>query len=152
LLAVSLLLHAAEHGNPDALGALGYMFEMGRGIPQSDIDAELSAHLGYEKGAPSGRGTGNSRNGFSEKTVLSEDGEIAIAVPRDRNGTFEPVIVPKGERRIEGFDDRIISLYARGLTVREIQGHLQELYGIEVSLDLISRVTDAVLEEVREWQ
>jgi transposase-like protein len=109
-------------------------------------------HLGYEKGNPAGRGTGNSRNGYSEKTVLTEDGAIDIAVPRDRNSTFEPVIVPKGERRLDGFDERIVSLYARGMTVREIQGHLQELYGVEVSPDLISRVTDAVLEEVREWQ
>jgi transposase-like protein len=84
--------------------------------------------------------------------VLTEDGALAIAVPRDRNSTFEPVIVPKGERRLDGFDDRIVSLYARGMTVREIQGHLQELYGVEVSPDLISRITDAVLEEVREWQ
>ncbi len=84
--------------------------------------------------------------------MLSEDGEIDIAVPRDRTGTFDPLIVPKGERRLEGFDDRIVSLYARGMTVREIRGHLQELYGVAVSPDLISRVTDAVLEEVREWQ
>ena len=116
------------------------------------LDAELSDHLGYEKGDPAGRGTGNSRNGYSDKTVLSEDGEIDIAVPRDRTGTFDPLIVPKGERRLEGFDDRIVSLYARGMTVREIRGHLQELYGVAVSPDLISRVTDAVLEEVREWQ
>jgi len=84
--------------------------------------------------------------------MLTEDGEIDIAVPRDRNGTFEPKLVPKGERRLDGFDDRIVSLYARGMSVREIQGHLQELYGVEVSPDLISPVTDAVLEEVREWQ
>lgn len=99
-----------------------------------------------------GRGSGNSRNGYSAKTVLSEDGELELAVPRDRSGSFEPLIVPKGERRLDGFDDRIVSLYARGMTVREIQGHLKELYGVEVSPDLISRVTDAVLEEVREWQ
>ena len=84
--------------------------------------------------------------------MLTDDGEIEIAVPRDRNGSFEPQIVAKGQTRLDGFDDQIISLYARGLSVREIQGHLQELYGVEVSPDLISRVTDAVLEEVREWQ
>jgi len=84
--------------------------------------------------------------------VLTDDGEVALEVPRDRAGTFEPKIVPKGARRLDGFDDRIVSLYARGLSVREIQGHLKELYGVEVSPDLISRVTDAVLEEVREWQ
>lgn len=84
--------------------------------------------------------------------MLTDDGEVALEVPRDRAGTFEPKIVPKGARRLDGFDDRIVSLYARGLSVREIQGHLKELYGVEVSPDLISRVTDAVLEEVREWQ
>jgi transposase-like protein len=84
--------------------------------------------------------------------VLSEDGAVAIDVPRDRNGSFEPQLVPKRERRLDGFDDKVVSLYARGMTVREIQGHLKELYGVEVSPDLISRVTDAVLEEVTEWQ
>jgi transposase-like protein len=84
--------------------------------------------------------------------VLGDDGAIEIAVPRDRQGSFEPQIVPKGQTRLDGFDDRIISLYARGLSVREIQGHLHELYGVEVSPDLVSRVTGAVLEEVRAWQ
>ena len=116
------------------------------------LGAELSDHPGYERGDPTGRGTGNSRNGHSDKRVLTEDGEVNLAVPRDRNGTFEPAIVPKEERRLAGFDDHIVSLYARGMTVREIRGHLEELYGVAVSPDLISRVTDAVLEEVREWQ
>jgi putative transposase len=136
----------------DLLGEDGLFKELKKALLERALGAELSAHLGYEKGDSAGRGTGNNRNGYSDKTVLTEDGAIEIAVPRDRNSTFEPVIVPKGERRIEGFDDRIVSLYARGMTVREIQGHLQELYGVEVSPDLISRVTDAVLEEVREWQ
>jgi len=116
------------------------------------LGAELTEHLGYEKGDPAGQGTGNSRNGYSSKTVVGDDGAIEIAVPRDRNSSFEPQIVPKGQTRFEGFDERIISLYARGLSVREIQGHLQELYSVEVSPDLISRVTDAVLEEVQDWQ
>jgi putative transposase len=136
----------------DLLGEDGLFKELKKALLERALGAELSVHLGYEKGDAAGRGTGNSRNGYSEKTVLTEDGAIEIAVPRDRNSTFEPVIVPKGERRLDGFDDRIVSLYARGMTVREIQGHLQELYGVEVSPDLISRVTDAVLEEVREWQ
>jgi len=114
------------------------------------LGAELSAHLGYEKGDPAGgRGSGNSRNGYSSKTVIGDDGAIELAVPRDRNGSFEPQIVAKGQTRLDGFDDRIVSLYARGLSVREIQAHLQELYGVAVSPDLISRVTDAVLDEVR---
>ena len=116
------------------------------------LASELTQHLGYAKREPAGRNSGNSRNGHSAKTVLSEDGPLELSIPRDRNGTFEPQIVPKGARRLDGFDDRIISLYARGLTVREIQGHLREMYGIEVSPDLISRATDGVLEEVREWQ
>ena len=112
----------------------------------------MTEHLGYEKGDPVGRGSGNSRNGTSSKTVLTEDGEIEISVPRDRAGSFEPQLIGKGQTRFDGFDDKILSLYARGMTVREIQGHLAELYGTEVSPDLISRVTDAVLDEVREWQ
>ena len=143
----------ADYEKPeDLLGEEGLFKHLKKALLERALGVELSEHLGYEKGDPAGRGTGNSRNGYSDKTVLTEDGEIDIAVPRDRNGTFEPVIVPKGERRLDGFDDRIVSLYARGMTVREIQGHLQELYGVEVSPDLISRVTDAVLEEVREWQ
>jgi putative transposase len=143
----------ADYEKPeDLLGEKGLFKQLKKALLERVLGAELSEHLGYEKGDPAGRGTGNSRNGYSDKSVLTEDGEIDIAVPRDRNGTFEPVIVPKGERRLDGFDDRIVSLYARGMTVREIQGHLQELYGVEVSPDLISRVTDAVLEEVREWQ
>jgi hypothetical protein len=136
----------------DLLGEEGLFKELKKRLLERALGAELSEHLGYEKGDPAGRGGGNSRNGYSSKTVIGDDGAIEIAVPRDRNGSFEPQIVAKGQTRLDGFDDRIISLYARGLSVREIQAHLQELYGVEVSPDLISRVTDAVLEEVREWQ
>ena len=143
----------ADYETPeDLLGDEGLFKQLKKALLERALGAELTDHLGYEKGDPAGRGTGNSRNGHSGKTVLTEDGEVDLEVPRDRNGTFEPAIVPKGERRLDGFDDRILSLYARGMTVREIQGHLHELYRIEVSPDLISRVTDAVLEEVREWQ
>ena len=136
----------------DLLGDEGLFKQLKKALLERALGAELSDHLGYEKGDPAGRGSGNSRNGHSGKTVLTEDGAVELAVPRDRNGSFEPAIVPKGERRLDGFDDRILSLYARGMTVREIQGHLQEIYRVEVSPDLISRVTDAVLEEVRDWQ
>ena len=136
----------------DLLGEEGLFKQLKKALLERALGAELSDHLGYETGDPAGRGTGNSRNGHSGKTVLTGDGAVELAVPRDRNGTFEPAIVPKGERRLDGFDDRILSLYARGMTVREIRGHLQELYGVAVSADLISRVTDAVLEEVRDWQ
>ena len=139
--------------SPDELmGDAGLFKQLKKALMERALGAELTHHLGYEKGDPAGRGSGNSRNGHSAKTVLTEDGELDLSVPRDRAGTFEPRLVPKGERRLDGFDGKIISLYARGLTVREIQGHLQELYGVEVSPDLISRVTDAVLEEVKEWQ
>ena len=136
----------------DLLGEEGLFRQLKKALLERALGAELSAHLGYEKGDSAGRGTGNSRNGYSSKTVLTDDGELELAIPRDRIGSFEPLIVPKGERRLDGFDDRIVSLYARGMTVREIQGHLQELYGVDVSPYLISRVTDAVLEEVRAWQ
>ena len=136
----------------DLLGEEGLFRELKKRLLARALGAGLTEHLGYEKGDPAGRGGGNSRNGCSSKTVIGEDGAIEIAVPRDRNGSFEPQIVAKGQTRLDGFDDRVISLYARGLSVREIQAHLQELYRVEVSPDLISRVTDAVLEEVREWQ
>lgn len=136
----------------DLLGEEGLFKRLKKALLERALGAELTHHLGYEKGNPAGRGTGNTRNGSYPKTVLTEDGAVGIDVPRDRNGSFEPQIVPKGETRLDGFDDRIISLYARGMTVREIQGHLRELYAVDVSPDLISRVTDAVLDEVREWQ
>jgi putative transposase len=137
----------------DLLGDGGVFRQLKKALMERALGAELTHHLGYEKGAaPVGRARSNSRNGHSAKTVLTDDGEIDLSIPRDRAGTFEPVLVPKGVTRVEGFDSRIISLYARGLSVREIQAHLKEMYGTEVSPDLISRVTDAVLDEVKEWQ
>jgi putative transposase len=136
----------------DLLGEHGLFKRLKKALLERTLGAELTHHLGYEKGDPAGRGTGNTRNGSYAKTVLTEDGAVAIEVPRDRNATFEPQIVPKGATRLDGFDDKVISLYARGLTVREIQGHLRELYQVEVSPDLIPRVTDAVLDEVTAWQ
>jgi len=136
----------------ELLGDAGLFRQLKKALMERALGGELTHHLGYAKGDPAGRGTGNSRNGHSSKTVLAEEGEIELSIPRDRAGTFEPQLVPKGVTRLDGFDDKIISLYARGLTVREIQGHLREIYGTEVSSDLISRVTDAVLEEVKEWQ
>ena len=136
----------------ELLGDAGLFRQLKKALMERALGGELTHHLGYAKGDPAGRGTGNSRNGHSSKTVLAEEGEIELSIPRDRAGTFEPQLVPKGVTRLDGLDDKIISLYARGLTVREIQGHLREIYGTEVSPDLISRVTDAVLEEVKEWQ
>ncbi len=136
----------------DLIGEDGLFKQLKKALIERALGAELSTHLGYEKGDPAGRGTGNNRNGTSSKTLLSENGEVEIAVPRDRAGSFEPQLIPKGRTRFDGFDEKILSLYARGMTVREIRGHLAELYGVEVSPDLVSRVTDAVLDEVREWQ
>ena len=145
-------LLAGMSGPEDLTGDAGLFRELKKALMERALGAELTHHLGYEKGDRAGHGSGNSRNGHSAKTVLSEDGEIELAIPRDRAGSFEPRIVPKGVTRLDGFDTKVISLYARGLTVREIQGHLKEIYGTEVSPDLISRVTDAVLEEVKAWQ
>ena len=116
------------------------------------LGAELTHHLGYAPGAPKPDLTTNHRNGASGKTVLTDDGPVPIEVPRDRAGTFEPQLIGKHERRFTGFDDKVIALYARGLTVREIQAFLKESYAVDVSPDLISAVTDAVVEEVTAWQ
>src|SRR6202521_1203284 len=136
----------------DLLGEEGLFKQLKKALIERALGAELTEHLGYEKGDPAGRGSGNNRNGISSKTVLTDDADIMIAVPRDGPGTFEPLLIAKGQTRFDGFDEKILSLYARGMTVREIQGHLAELYATDVSPDLISRVTDAVLDEVREWQ
>ncbi|WKB56084.1 IS256 family transposase [Eleftheria terrae] len=116
------------------------------------LGAELSHHLGYPPGAAKPEDAGNQRNGASAKTVQTEDGPLRIEVPRDREGSFEPVLIPKHERRFTGFDDKIVAMYARGMTVREIQGFLAEQYGTEVSPEFISSVTDAVMSEVTAWQ
>ncbi|MEO0600917.1 MAG: IS256 family transposase [Myxococcota bacterium] len=116
------------------------------------LQAEMTEHLGYEKHAAEGFDGGNSRNGHSSKKVVMDSGTVELDVPRDREGTFEPQVVKKGQRRPKGFDDKLISLYARGLTVREIQAYIAEMYDIEVSPALISRVTDEVLDTVKEWQ
>ena len=116
------------------------------------LSAEMSHHLGYANGQPKPEGATNHRNGSSAKTVLTDSGSLRIEVPRERAGTFEPQLIGKHERRLTGFDDKIIAMYARGMTVREIQGFLAEMYAVDVSPDLISSVTDAVLSEVAAWQ
>jgi transposase-like protein len=136
----------------EVVGKDGIIKQLTGRILQRALEAEMTEHLGYEKNSNAGDNSGNSRNGHTEKTVLLENQSTTIEVPRDRNGSFEPIIVPKHEKRLPLFNDQIISMYARGMSDREIKGHLEEIYDIEVSPDLISRVTNAVLEEVREWQ
>jgi putative transposase len=123
-----------------------------KAVLERALAEEMTGHLGYDKHDPADRGSGNSRNGTTPKTVLTDIGAVDLAVPRDRNGSFEPQIVRKGQTRLKGFNDRIIALYARGMTTRDIRAHLREMYDVEVSPDLISRVTDAVAEELAEWQ
>jgi len=136
----------------DLIGPDGLLKQLTAALVERALNAELSEHLGYEKNSPAGRGSGNNRNGTSSKTLKTDKGELPIEVPRDRNGSFEPVLVKKHQTHFDGFDDKILSMYARGMSVRDIQQHLKELYGTEVSPDLISRVTDAVLDEVKAWQ
>ena len=136
----------------DLLGDAGLMKELKIKLMERMLGAELTAHLGYEAGKDAPPGQPNRRNGTAGKRLKGQDGEMPISVPRDRDGSFEPELVKKGQTRIDGIDDKIIGLYAHGLTVRDIRAHLEELYGLQVSPDLISRVTDSVLDEVREWQ
>ncbi len=136
----------------DLLGADGIFQQLRKRLLERALDAELTDHLGYEKGERSGRRGANNRNGHSAKTVLTDTGSLSLAIPRDREGTFEPAIVPKGVTRLEGINGQIISLYARGLSARDVAAHLREIYQVEVSHDLISRVTDAVLEDVLAWR
>lgn len=136
----------------DLLGQNGLLKELQKRLLEKAMGAEMTVHLGYGKHDPAGRKSGNSRNGTTPKTLKGEFGSMELATPRDRNGTFEPQIVAKGQRRFEGFDQAIISLYSRGMTTREIEGHLLEIYGVEVSPSLVSQVTDAVCADVAVWQ
>ena len=136
----------------DLAGPNGLLKAITKALVERMLEGELTHHLGYEKNDPVGNGSGNSRNGRSRKTLKSEQGQLEIAVPRDRQGSFEPKLVRKHQTRWDGLDEKIIALYARGMTVRDIQAQLEELYGVEVSAGLISEVTDAVLDEVKTWQ
>jgi len=145
-------LLANYKGPEDLLGPDGLLKQLTAALVERAMEAEVTEHLGYDKHDPAGRGSGNSRNGKTDKTLKTDRGDLPVQVPRDRNGTFEPVLVPKNKTHFDGFDDKILSMYARGMTTRDIQGHLYELYGTEVSPSLISRVTDAVIDELKEWQ
>ncbi len=136
----------------DIVGESGLLKQLTKALVERALHAELTTHLGYEKHSPEGNEQGNTRNGTSSKRLKGDFGTVEIEVPRDRQASFEPKLVAKGETRFAGFDDKILSMYARGMTTREIQGHLEEMYQVEVSPALISNVTEAVMEEIKAWQ
>ncbi|EPV0718439.1 IS256 family transposase [Escherichia coli] len=143
----------ADYKSPeDLLGEQGLLKQLTKKLAERALEAEMEQHLGYAKHDTAGKNTGNSRNGKSRKTIRSIHGDIDIETPRDRNGSFEPQLIKKGEKQLGGFDERIVSLYARGMSTRDIQAHFEDVYGVEVSPTFISQVTNAVLDEVRAWQ
>jgi putative transposase len=143
----------AGYSNPEDLtGPDGLFKRLTGALIERALSAEMTQHLGYEAHAVEGRKSGNSRNGVGQKTLVTDQGEVTIEVPRDRNGTFEPQLVKKHQRRFTGFDDKILSMYARGMSARDIQAHLSEIYGTEVAPSLVSEVTSAVVDEISAWQ
>jgi putative transposase len=145
-------LLAGARTEEEIVGPGGLLADLTRRLVERAMSAELTAHLGYEPHREPLGGSDNARNGTTLKTLVTEHGPVAVKTPRDRNGSFEPKLVRKGQRRFEGFDDKILALYSRGLSVRDIEAHLAEIYGVKVGRDLISRVTDAVIDDVRAWQ
>jgi len=150
--AIESLIRDAETSGMGLDGPGGLFNQMTKAVLERALQIEMNGHLGYEKGDPAGHGSGNSRNGSNVKSVITNSGSVQLNVPRDRAGTFEPKIVPKGARRLGSVDDMILSLYARGMTTRDIKEHLSEVYGADVSPALISNVTDVVSEEITQWQ
>ena len=145
-------LLAGARSEEEIVGPGGVLAQLTKRLVERALSAELTEHLGYEPHQEPPGDTGNTRNGSTAKTLATEHGPLRIETPRDRKGSFEPQIVRKGQRRFEGFDDKILALYSRGLSTRDIEAHLAEIYGVQVGRDLISRVTDAVMDDVREWQ
>ncbi len=150
--ALAKLMDKIDSEGLELLGPGGVLTELTSKIMNLAMDAERTAHLGYEKGDRAGWGSGNSRNGTSPKTVITDAGAVPVEVPRDRNGTFEPKLVGKHQRRLEGFNDIVIGLVSRGMTVRDVQSHLADAYQVDISPELISKITDGVLPELRAWQ
>lgn len=136
----------------ELLGPEGILTELTSRMMNRALEVVMSDHLGYEKGDPAGWGSGNNRNGSYPKTVLTDAGGVPLQVPRDRNGSFEPALVPKGQRRLSGFNDLVIGLVSRGMTVRDVQAQVADVYGVEISPELVSRITDSILPELRAWQ
>jgi putative transposase len=139
-----------EGHKPEDVKAL--LRQITKAVVERALQGELTEQLGYEKHDPAGQNSGNSRNGVTRKKLKGDFGEIELETPRDRNGEFEPVLVKKNQTRFTGFDDKVLSMYARGMSTREIQGHLEEMYGVEVSPTLISNITDGVVEQAKAWQ
>ena len=135
----------------DLMGADGAIKKLLKASLEGMLDAELTEHLGYDRYSPEGKNSGNSRNGKSRKTLRNDNGELDLVVPRDRNGSFDPVIVKKYERTLGAIEDKIISMYAKGMTTRDIQSHVQELYGLEISPALVSQITDKIIDLAKEW-
>ncbi|MGH3849194.1 MAG: IS256 family transposase, partial [Pseudonocardiaceae bacterium] len=146
------LLADAEASGTPVDGVDGLLNRMTRAVLERALETEMTHELGYERGDPSGAGSGNSRNGYSQKTVSTPNGPVTLSVPRDRNGAFEPKIVPKRARRLGQIDEMILSLYARGMTTRDIESHLHEVYGVTASRELISNVTEVVADEIELWR
>ena len=144
-------LLAGASSEQEIAGPGGLLADLTKRLVERAMEVELTDHLGYEPHAEPPGGAGNTRNGTSPKRLIGEHGEVQIDAPRDRDGSFSPKIVRKRQRRFEGFDDKILALYARGLSTRDISAHLQEIYGVEVGRELISKVTDGVMDDVREW-
>lgn len=149
--AAELVARARDEGVA-LTGEGGLLTDLMRQVLQKGLEVEMAEHLGYERHAVEGRGSGNSRNGYSPKTVTTEIGDVELAVPRDRNGTFEPATVPKHQRRLDGLSGNVISLYAKGLTTGDIQAHLEEIYGTTVSRETISKITDEIVGDMVTWQ
>ncbi len=149
---IDQLLAQNGHRREDIIGETGLIKQLTKALLERVLQAELTQHLGYEKHDPVGNNSGNSRNGKTTKKLSGEFGEMDLETPRDREGSFEPQMITKYQTRFNGFDDKIISMYARGMSTREIEGHLKESYGVEVSPALVSQVTEAVQDEVRQWQ
>jgi putative transposase len=143
---------AGARTGEEVTGQGGLLAQLTKRMVERAMEVELTDHLGYESHAEPPGGAGNTRNGSTPKTLITDQGEVRINTPRDRDGSFEPQIVRKRQRRFDGFDDKILALYARGMSTRDISAHLEEIYGVEVGRDLISRVTDAVMEDARAWQ
>jgi len=149
---IDALLQDAKASGTPVDGMNGLLNQLTKAVLERALQTEMTEHLGYESGSPEGQGTGNSRNGKTRKTVSTISGPVEIEVPRDRNGSFEPAIVPKRSRRLGNIDDMILSLYSRGMTTRDIEAHLWEVYGVNASRELISNVTDVVVDEIKAWQ